>query len=247
MTILEFELDGRRYRADTAAARSLAIRLEFGGPQPGFFGAPPALAEVFSTGGFVGDTRAGGSCNVGVYRLNPHCNGTHTECAGHIADDTITLADLSLPALMPATLVSIHSDANAITREDLEEALRQWTAPHFHQALIIRTLPNAADKQSKRYDPQTPPLFLNASTMHLVREMGVEHLLVDLPSLDAMDDDKLTAHRIFWADHHQATVTEMIYAPDEIADGYYVLNLQLPAFATDAAPSRPLIFPIEPE
>ena len=41
------------------------------------------------------------------------------------------------------------------------------------------------------------------------------------------------------------TVTEMIYVPDRIADGRYVLNLQLPAFQSDAAPSRPIIYPLE--
>jgi arylformamidase len=33
--------------------------------------------------------------------------------------------------------------------------------------------------------------------------------------------------------------------PDEAHDGYYLLNLQLVPFSGDAAPSRPLIFPVE--
>jgi hypothetical protein len=32
--------------------------------------------------------------------------------------------------------------------------------------------------------------------------------------------------------------------PDECADGLYLLDLQVPAFATDAAPSRPVLYPI---
>lgn len=256
MTLLTLDIAGRRYRADTAAARSLAIRLDFGGPQPNFFAAPAAGAESYAAGEFVGDTRAGGSCNVGVYRLNPHCNGTHTECIGHVVDDAVAIADLTLPAFMPATLVTVDATpGGAIVRDTLADVLSRWPDAAFRRALILRTRPNDTGKTRRRYEADAPPAYLDHATVRLIRETGAEHLLVDLPSLDAMDDDALTAHRIFWglppgsrtlgdAERPQATVTEMIYAADEIADGYYLLNLQLPAFATDAAPSRPLIFPV---
>lgn len=260
MTPLTLDIAGRRYRADTAAARSLAIRLDFGGgPQPNFFAAPAAGVESYAAGTFVGDTRAGGSCNVGVYRLNPHCNGTHTECIGHVVDAPVAIADLALPAFMPATLVTVDTTPGcAIARDTLADALSPWPEAAFHRALILRTRPNDADKTRRRYDADAPPAYLDPATARLVRETGTEHLLVDLPSLDAMDDDALTAHRIFWglppgsraladAERPQATVTEMIYAPDEIADGHYLLNLQLPAFAADAAPSRPMVLPIKTE
>ncbi len=252
-----FEMDDQRYRADMTSAQNLAIRLDFEGAQPRFFDAPPARMGTFSADGFTGDTRAGGSCNVGVLRLNPHCNGTHTECIGHLVDDDITLADLNLPAVMPATLVTVDSaNSPAITLEKLQQALQRWKQPRFHSGLIIRTLPNGSGKRSRRYDFKNPPPFFDASALRIIRDAGVQHLLVDLPSLDAMNDDALTAHRIFWglppgsrshahAKRAQATVTEMIYAPDSIPDGYYLLNLQVPAFAADAAPSRPVIFPVE--
>ncbi|MBC8144638.1 MAG: cyclase family protein, partial [bacterium] len=42
------------------------------------------------------------------------------------------------------------------------------------------------------------------------------------------------------------TITEMAFVPDAAADGSYVLNLQIPSFMLDAAPSRPLLFRIHP-
>jgi arylformamidase len=39
-----------------------------------------------------------------------------------------------------------------------------------------------------------------------------------------------------------ATLTELIYVSEEVADGLYVLNLQVPNLRTDAVPSRPLLF-----
>ncbi len=40
------------------------------------------------------------------------------------------------------------------------------------------------------------------------------------------------------------TITEMIFAPSSLEDGSYLLNLQIPAFVPDAAPSRPIIYKI---
>jgi len=45
--------------------------------------------------------------------------------------------------------------------------------------------------------------------------------------------------------HSMRTVTEMIYVPDDLPDGRYVLDLQIAPFVSDAAPSRPILFPIE--
>jgi hypothetical protein len=39
-----------------------------------------------------------------------------------------------------------------------------------------------------------------------------------------------------------ATVTELAYIPDSIADGAYLLELQVPALTGDAVPSRPLLY-----
>ena len=42
----------------------------------------------------------------------------------------------------------------------------------------------------------------------------------------------------------RALVTELAFVPESLADGLYLLDLQVPAFATDAAPSRPVLYPI---
>jgi hypothetical protein len=42
-----------------------------------------------------------------------------------------------------------------------------------------------------------------------------------------------------------ATVTEMVFVPADVPDGLYALALHLPPFVTDAAPSRPLLYPLE--
>jgi hypothetical protein len=43
------------------------------------------------------------------------------------------------------------------------------------------------------------------------------------------------------------TVTEMIHVPRELDDGRYLLELGVADFALDAAPSRPRLYPVEPD
>ena len=80
-----------------------------------------------------------------------------------------------------------------------------------------------------------------------MRELGVEHLLIDLPSVDKeKDDGQLLAHRAFWnhPDNPKrgSTITEFIYVDNKVVDGTYLLNLQVAPFHNDAAPSRPVLY-----
>jgi hypothetical protein len=92
--------------------------------------------------------------------------------------------------------------------------------------------------------------------MKLISQLNVNHLLVDIPSVDrTFDEGKLSAHHIYWdvkqgshdvdtQNHSLKTITEMIYVPDEVEDGVYLLNLQIAPFVSDASPSRPVLFRI---
>ena len=252
------EIGGRRYTTDNASGISLAIPLNFDGPQPSFFDAPPAAAKTLEAKNFTGDTRRGGSCNVHTLRLTPHCNGTHTESVAHITHDGLPPAS-SRTSLHGATLISVtaerRADAQVITARQLENALAKFGDGQLRAALIVRSLPNDRAKLTRRYGDGTP--WFEPAAMGLCAGIGVEHILTDLPSLDPMHDaGKLAAHYAFWgllpgerrserATRPHCTVTEMIYVPDEAPDGYYLLDLQLPPFLSDAAPSRPVIYPLE--
>jgi kynurenine formamidase len=97
------------------------------------------------------------------------------------------------------------------------------------------------------------PTYLTATAARLLRERGVHHVLVELPSLDREDDGGfLGAHRAFFgltptqktwsgeAQHH--TVTELCRFVSDVKDGDYALSLQLAPLHSDAVPSRPLLF-----
>ena len=273
MNGLEFTAGGRRWRADVTAPADLAIVLEFNGAQPSFFVATPASSEPLRIGSFTGSVASGASCNCAVHALAPHCHGTHTECIGHVTRNPVTIASLTPVAPSVAMVVSVRpeplgaaaaalqgdhaaADDLVIRRVALAAAASAWLAAPF-TAVVIRTLPNGADKRHRAYSgsPSPAPYFLPDAMRWLV-ERGVTSLVVDLPSLDRADDGgRLAAHREYWglppgsddatqATRGQALVTELAYVPDSVPDGLYLLDLQVPAFGSDAAPSRPVLYPL---
>jgi kynurenine formamidase len=242
---------------DLSRPVSLARELDFQGAQPQHFGAPAAMSQPYRAPGFSGSVASGASCNCEAISLIPHCNGTHTECAGHLTREPLDAARVVPPGLLPALLISIvpiaateiseTSDPTPrpgdflITRAAIERA---WPAqtPFAPQALIIRS-------------SQTPaPPYLSRDAAQTIVQQGIEHLIVDLPSLDREHDEgRLTAHRIFFGlppgvsslqqvSRPGATVTELAQVPRHLADGPCLLELQIPAWRGDAVPSRPLLY-----
>jgi arylformamidase len=266
---LTFEIADQRWSAGPETY-DLSIPLEFDRAQPSFFGVSAAAEKVVKVGAFTGDVRLGGSCNCSTYTLTPHCNGTHTECVGHVTAERLSVRDLCTEALTIALLLSVAAQPAAATREtttprpqpedwvltraSIEAAVRAAELDEFC-ALVIRTQPNDADKLVQNYDERPAPYF-TVEAMQWIVDRGVRHLVVDLPSVDrANDEGRLTAHRIFWNvpqgstsiapnTRRDATITELAFVPDSVPDGPYLLNLQVAPFAADAAPSRPILMPL---
>ncbi len=269
--IVSIEINNHVYKIATENPLDISIPLDFRGAQPNAFDVEKATATACETGEFIGDTRRGGSCNFEEYKFVPHCNGTHTESIGHLTDARISVHDCLKDSLIPATLISIapensgvtnetyplklDAEDNLITEKAIRKSLEKLDAAWL-SALIVRTLPNEGGKKARRYMQHLPPFFSTEAITFIVAK-GVKHLLVDVPSIDrTFDEGKLSNHRIFWnvapssrrlseSSSVNNTITEMIYVADEIGDGAYLLNLQIPAFVADAAPSRPRLFKID--
>jgi arylformamidase len=273
MTVMNFEAGGRRLLADLADPLPIAIPLDFNGPQPSFFGADPARSEPLRMAAFVGDTREGGGCNCEQVTLTPHCNGTHTECVGHVTDDRVGVSGVLRGGLFLALLLSIHParaestgessdpppgpDDRLITAAAISAGLAAHGAAGLSpRALVLRTLPNSVERMSHRYAGAAPAPFLTRQAAELMVGLDLEHLVLDVPSADrAEDHGRLTAHRVFFglpagsrraqeASRPHASITELAFIAPMIHDGWYLLDLQIPAFLSDAAPSRPILYPV---
>ena len=206
-------------------------------------------------GDWIGKVSEGkSSTNFNNIFFNPHGHGTHTECLGHITNEFYSINQSLKQFFFMAELISVQPELQnedlVITKSQIEKALN-INSP---EAIIIRTLPNNSDKVSMKYS-HTNPTYLLEEAAIFIRESGIQHLLIDLPSVDKEHDDgKLLAHKAFWNVKNiihlnddarlNSTITEMIFVNDKVQDGSYLLNLQIASFENDASPSKPILFEI---
>lgn len=241
-----FDFDGRSVRIDLAQGIDLSIPISDQKNQVSAYYSEPVRMEPFRSGTFIGEVRQGGSVNYRNIFFNPHGHGTHTECIGHI-DETIHSVNQNFKEFWQlADLVSVQPEMKLDGDEVID--LADISLNPDSTALIIRTLPNKDAKRTRQYSGSNPPYVSEPSIAHLV-ELGIEHILIDLPSLDReVDEGKLVCHNAFFRPNGAArkgsTITELIFVENKAEDGQYLLNLQMAAFENDAAPSRPIIYPI---
>lgn len=235
------------YSANLHQPLDISIPLRDGMNNPNCFYAPyPEMSPVHS-GDFVGSTAAGGLVNFFNVRINPHGNGTHTECVGHIAREPHSLNDHLQQFHFIAKLVSLYPRRldNGDRIIDLE-LIQELLQPGEAEAFIIRTLPNEDWKHTHSYSGTNPP-YLHEDAIRYLVDCGIQHLLVDLPSVDREEDDgKLLAHRAFWKYpdnvRKKCTISELIYVHNEIKDGLFLLNLQITSLELDVSPSKPVLY-----
>lgn len=217
--IISIQLEDKTYKIDSTKPLDISIPLKFNGNQPNAYGVEKAKSKPCEAGELVGDTRQGGSCNFEQYTFIPHCNGTHTECVGHITNERISIRNCLQDVFIPASLISVKQinatetnetysiDLNdkdkLITRKSIINVLNNPKDFKFQisntEALCVRTLPNDESKLIREYGEENVPPFFSNEAMEFIVESGIKHLLVDMPSIDRIfDGGKLSNHRKFW-------------------------------------------------
>lgn len=211
----------------------------------------PAHATPVRSDGWTGSVAEGGSVNFRDITFNPHAHGTHTETREHIHDAFQPIDAMArsqqLPFLQPAILV----DAPPFSRDG------DWvvTVPHKLQSYLQDWRPSAVILRCTNGDVQldwsnTNPPYLDGGFSELLVAEHVQHLLLDLPSVDReKDGGVLRAHHAFFGPAEGArsacTISELLCIPRTVEAGAGLLAMQVSPFVNDAAPSRPLWFPAE--
>ena len=250
---IKIDLNGVEYNADLSQPLDISIPLSPDGPRAWYV--DPMTIEPVRTDRFTGSVAEGGDVNFRNIFFNPHGHGTHTESVGHIDREVTSVNAILSQYFFSALLVSIEPESypggdspfrekgdRIITKNQIEKALHETDC----EAFVIRTTPNLDYKKSMEYSGANPA-YLEPEALSFLRKKGIKHLLLDLPSVDReVDGRKLQSHHEFWQsgqeDDRGCTITEMIFVPDEIQDGHYLLNLQTAPFENDATPSRPVLF-----
>ncbi|MBK7943228.1 MAG: cyclase family protein [Flavobacteriales bacterium] len=253
--IADIEHHGRRFRVDLGRPIDLSLPLHAGEGRLRAWYVDPVRMEPVVMGDRTFAVSAGAPVNFRNVFVNPHGHGTHTESVGHLDAGITPVGGLLDRFFFTAEVVSLRPEQRrapdgrtdqVITLEQLRNALDERP----REALVLRTLPNTAGKDTRDWCGSNPAYLQSTATAWL-RSIGVKHLLVDLPSVDREEDGGvLAAHHAFWdfpaTVDTTRTITELLRVPDAVPDGRYVLELQLAHWMNDAAPSRPVLYALLP-
>ena len=208
---------------------------------------PPKIEPAVIDGEIV-SVANGAVVNFNTISFNPHSHGTHTETVGHITEKVYSINKYLTQFFFLAEVVTVApeklGDDYVISKKQLQFALGNKK----REAVVIRTIPNTREKLSRQYS-NTNPTYLLEDAAEYLKNKGVKHLLIDLPSVDKeQDGGELLAHNAFWNTKGKlrldATITEFIYVSNKFEDGCYMLNLQIAPFENDASPSKPILYKI---
>ena len=258
---MKITINNNMYSFDSEAGIDISIPMQFNDNQnPKFYDSSKPIKRYYTFEDSEHSLDKGAGCNVPLIELNVHCMGTHTESAYHISNNGATIDMIKNLNFIPSQLITIKPTSNTdenyhaplnnddlfITKAQLESKI---VDNNFLDAIIIRTIPNEEQKKRRDYNAAHHP-FLTTDAIIFLRDTGIKHLLIDTPSIDKYDDGgKLGNHHIFFKnkndDFNYNTITELIFVPNICDDGEYLLNIGLPNFNLDAAPSRPIIYRIK--
>ena len=236
------------YKVDLSKPLDISIPLQHNQGSLAWYVDNPIIEPVV-LGDFVGSVKKGASTNFNKITFYPHANATHTECLGHITTDFYCINSVLKDFFFLSEVITVSPKRKGsdcvITKFQLQQAVKNKNI----DALVIRTLPNETSKLNTNYSDKNPP-YLQKDAAVFLRETGIKHLLIDLPSVDKeKDDGKLEAHKAFWnfpdKPRLEATITEFIFVKNSIEDGLYLLNLQTAPIKNNATLSRPVLFLLE--
>lgn len=244
--LARIEYNNKEYNIDLSKPLDISIPLRGNESNVSAWNLNAPVIEPHKEGDYIGKVSEGASVNFNNISFNPHAHGTHTECIGHITEENYSVNKLVSDYFYIAEVVTIapekYQEDFVVSRKQIQYAIGNKKC----EALIIRTLPNLKDKISKKYSGTNPPYLLEQAAQYLV-DSDINHLLIDLPSIDKeKDNGALLAHKTFWQvegnRRNMATITEFVYVNNSIKDGTYILNLQIAPLENDASPSRPVLF-----
>ncbi|WP_420602959.1 cyclase family protein [Flagellimonas sp.] len=246
--IATIKYNSRNHKIDLSKPLDLSIPLQGGKNNVNAWYLNPPTIQAHQEGDFIGKVSEGAPVNFNDIWFNPHSHVTHTECLGHITEDFHSINQNLKQFFFLAEVITVAPEKRGEDFVISDKQLKYALGNKKRDALVIRTIPNLKDKLSRQYSNSNPPYLLEEAAKYLV-EKGIDHLLVDLPSVDKeKDEGVLLSHNAFWnttgKPRTKATITEFIYVPNTIEDGCYFLNLQVAPFENDASPSRPVLFEI---
>ncbi|MDN3491257.1 cyclase family protein [Winogradskyella bathintestinalis] len=246
--IATIQYKSRKLKIDLTQPLDISIPIKGGDSNVNAWYIDPPKIEPEEFDGEHVSVSEGAVVNFNTITFNPHSHGTHTETVGHIIKEKHSIHKRLKQFFFLAEVISVapekFMDDHVISAKQLQFAIGNKK----RDALIVRTMPNMKDKKSKHYSHSNWTYFTEDAIKLLIKK-GIKHLLIDMPSVDREEDGgELKAHKAFWNVggklRTDATITELIYVPNKVEDGMYMLDLHIAPFENDASPSKPILYKI---
>jgi kynurenine formamidase len=241
---VQLQHQGQSHTVDLNQGLDCSSTYGLAAAEPRAWYANPVKTEPVRQGDWVGEVKQGAPVNFFDVHLNPHGNGTHTECVGHISPQQQSINQV-LPGYHGiAHFCRLAPDTHAGKMVSLK-AFEALNLTLDFEVLIIE-VPVAFPQD---FSGTNPPYFEPALLVFL-RQQGIKHFITNLPSVDPEEDaGALAAHKAFWnypaETDLERTITELAYFPPQLKPGAYFLNLQVAPLNNDASPSRPVLYTLD--
>lgn len=177
---------------------------------------------------FASRIRDGASCNVGRFTSGIH-SGTHMDAPYHYNEQGLKIDQLDLDILIGPARVFLAQGRNPITRE-VFAGLDAKATPR----VLVRT--NHCDDKTvfPSYIPTLAP-----DVPAWLGEQGVRLIGLDLPSVDKIDDPKMTIHHLL--DAANVIILENLDLRAVAPGTYELIALPLKLAGAEGSPIRAVL------
>lgn len=196
------------------------------------------------------------------------CNSLHPAIVVTAEATLASECKETYPTLCPTDLVITRATLQAsVARAAQELKIDVHDFPELCRVLVVRNnaykhakLTKSSDTLYVSYSSRNPPYF-TAECSDYMLQLGVHHLVTDLPSVDKeQDGGKLVNHKTIFLRQSAVggvvptykypaidekcpySVTEFAYIPSSTSEGLYLIDLQIAPLIMDASPSRPVLY-----
>ena len=184
-----------RFQVDLNSPNDISIPVDFEGDQLNYFNVQDPKSRPYETENIKGSTLLGGGCNFDIVSIIPHCHTTHTECVGHIVDESILINSFPLNGLKSAYVISVTPESGLGKKEKLsdyhcstdkvitggmmENKIGDLDFPV--EVLVVRTLPNSNEKLTMKYNRKNIPPYFSLSAIEVIKKLNIIHLHLSTP------------------------------------------------------------------
>ena len=176
------------YSIDLDKPLDLSIPMQSGDQNPNAWYVGSPEFKPVQLDDWEGSVASGAAVNFTKMEIIPHAQGTHTECLGHITAQQNNVNSAFHRYFFKAKLISVKPEKRGGDEVIDDHHFQNLIKDLEIEALIVRTLPNSEEKKTRKYAHTNWPYLTKNAAKWLCRK-GIQHLLIDTPSVDKEKDE----------------------------------------------------------